>query len=127
MNHRFIPQIIDPNSKLEAAAREFNYNNPEVFFILERRVRELMNEVVGLVGMGPVFEDFRWKTPHTTLEHLKNPDTGEPFKLNNNHRSYYTRWFVQRNPQWEKRIRTRRLGSRQVLPRSWDEDWYEVA
>ena len=127
MIRRFMPQLIDPDSKLEAAAREFNYNNPEVFFILEARVRHLMNTVTGpWVGMGPVFEDFRWKTPTTTTEHLKNPDTGEAFKLNNNHRSYYTRWFIQRNPHWGQRIRTRKLGSRQVLPR-WDEDWYEVA
>ena len=72
--------------------RDFHKNNPQVLDRLENMTRNLINRGRPRIGMGMLFEVMRW-------EHYMKTE-GEPFKLNNNYRAFYSRLIEQNHPEW---------------------------
>lgn len=63
--------------------RQFHADNPHVLETIIRRAR-ILNSRDQRASMKLMFELLRW-------DHLMTTETDEPFKLNNNYTSYYTR------------------------------------
>lgn len=104
----FHPQKINPHCAQEHKARIFHFTNPHVFNLAEQLMSQAL-EKMETCGIKLVWERMRWHYLIETTDRSYNPDTGEPFKLNNNWHSYYARWLLQKHPEWEGRIRLRAL------------------
>jgi hypothetical protein len=89
-----------PQTRLEREFQEFNAQNPHVYLELERRAARLIRAGVRRIGIALLYESARYDHAVQT--------NGEPFKLNNNHRAFYARMLIQRNPAWAGIIETRR-------------------
>ena len=73
--------------------REFHYNNPQVYDRLVSMTSNLLARGRPRIGMGMLFEVLRW-------QHYMKTE-GEPFKLNNNYRAFYSRVIERQHPEWE--------------------------
>lgn len=82
-----IPVSSDPNS-LSFRFWQFHEKNPHVYVELVRLVRLAMSRGRKRVGIGELWEILRW---NLTME-TEAPDG---FKLNNNHRSRYSRLIME--------------------------------
>ena len=76
---------------IEQEFRKFHKANPAVFSILVSRTRVLIAKGHKRVAIGMLFETMRW-------DHMLKT-TGEPFKLNNNYRAFYSRLIEQTYPE----------------------------
>jgi hypothetical protein len=74
---------------LEDRFREFHEENPHVYEEIVRLCRKAKERGRQRWGIGGVFEVLRWSWLKTT---------GEEFKLNNNHRAFYARLVMEREP-----------------------------
>ena len=72
---------------------QFHSDNPQVFSALVSMTRTLLGRGHRRIGMGMLFEVLRW-------EHYMKTN-GEPFKLNNNYRAFYSRLIENHHPEWE--------------------------
>lgn len=68
----------------------FHAANPHVGAFLEDAAWEAYQAGVRHFGIAAIFERARWRQEVETK--------GEPYKLNNNHRAFYARWLMERNP-----------------------------
>ncbi len=80
-------------SKLERAFWQFHMDNPQVYrllvdFAYQWRARRGPDTQMGI---GQLFERVRW-------EIALNTKGDEQFKLNNNHRAFYARLIMERQP-----------------------------
>ncbi len=90
------------DASLEERFRAFHEANPSVYE--ELRDLALAGRRRGLrrLGIGALFEVLRWNRMMSTV--------GDPdFKLNNNHRAYYARELMQREPRLAGIFETRAL------------------
>jgi len=71
---------------LAQAFRVFDDANPHVYAELVRLTDEWRRRRVTSLGVGMLWEVMRWNLTLSTA--------GEPFKLNNNHRSFYARKLI---------------------------------
>lgn len=78
------------NAPLAEAFREFDGRNPQVYAELVRLARGWAQRRGGTLGIGMLWEVMRW---NLTLQ--MRTTTDEPFKLNNNHRSFYARKIMR--------------------------------
>jgi hypothetical protein len=69
---------------------------------LERLAGEWFDSGKGVVGIGFLCEVLRW-------DHSVKTKSRDEFKINNNFRAHYARMMIDRNPEWEGRIRVRAL------------------
>ena len=69
---------------------EFHKNNPHVYELFEKFTFQIIQAGFKNYSANAVFERIRW---HTDIE-----TRGSGFKLSNNHRAYYARYFHIRNP-----------------------------
>lgn len=76
--------------KLERAFWEFHRANPHVYAELARLAREWVARTGGKLGIAMLFERARWELALQTR--------GGVFRLNNNHRAFYARLLMQREP-----------------------------
>lgn len=83
-----LPLFPDDKSKLEAAFWVFHKSHPEVYEKLVQLAREWRTKHVRRIGIATVFETARY-----TLDIERSDDDG--FKLNNNHRAYYSRLIMR--------------------------------
>jgi len=79
--------------ELEQAAREFHAENPEVWRLFVRFTLEVVDRGFKNYSVAAIFERIRWETDQADAEGRST------FKLNNNHRAYYARWFMASYPQ----------------------------
>lgn len=73
--------------------REFNKENPHVLERLTDMALKLKRKGHKRVGIAMFFEVLRW-------EHMRKT-TGDPFKLNNNFKAFYSRIIEKRTPELE--------------------------
>lgn len=83
---------------------EYHKQNPHVYELVEKFTFDVIHEGYEKYSINSVFERIRW---HTDIE-TKSKDK---FKLSNNHRAYYARYFMLRNPAYKNFFRTKELST----------------
>ena len=78
---------------------DFHQDNPHVYELFERFAFQAIQAGFKNYSANAVFERIRW---HTDIE-----TQGSGFKLSNNHRAYYARYFHTRNPDYDGFFRTK--------------------
>lgn len=88
--------------ELEDAAKEFHEAHPEVWRLFVKFTREMVARGFNNYSTNAIFERIRWETD------AADEDGRSTFKLNNNHRPYYARWYMNTFPEHRGffRIRT---------------------
>lgn len=76
--------------KLKREWWHFHKENPDVYELVERFTMDVIRRGFANYSINSIFERIRW---HTDIE------TGGDFKLNNNHRPYYARYFMHLHPE----------------------------
>ena len=87
--------------KLKIAWWNFHRENPHIWKMVERFPFEVIRAGYRHYSMSSIFERMRWHYNITTSD----PD----FKLNNNHKAYYARYFHHCHPQHDGFFRTREV------------------
>jgi len=82
---------------------QFHKDNPEVWNLFVRFTGHVIEAGYSNYSVNAIFERIRW---HTTVE-----TKGSGFKLNNNHRAYYARYFNHMFPQYGEFFRLRETRS----------------
>lgn len=90
---------------LEERAREFNAQNPGVYYDLVSLARYTKARGATKCGISMLWEVLRWKRMTGTA---RDP---EGFKLNNSYRAWYARMIMDREPDLVGFFETRRAGS----------------
>lgn len=83
---------------------EFHKENPHVYDLVERFTLDVINKGYNNYSINSVFERIRW---HTDIE----TKCEREFKLSNNHRAYYARYFMHLHPQYNGFFRTKETRS----------------
>ena len=83
---------------------EFHKNNPHVYDLVEQFTFDVINRGYNNYSINSVFERIRW---HTDIE----TKCEREFKLSNNHRAYYARFFHHLHPQHDGFFRTKETKS----------------
>jgi hypothetical protein len=91
--------------ELEDAAREFNLHNPQVWRLFVKSTNEMISRGFTHYSVNGVFERIRWETDQA------DDSGGSTFRLNNNHRSFYARWYADAYPQHRNFFRFRNMSS----------------
>lgn len=92
----------DAPSRLEAEFLEFHETHPDVFDLLVDFALQTRRAGWAHYGLATIYERVRW--------HLDvNEDRYGGFKLNNNHRAYYARLAMEREPELAGFFATRAL------------------
>lgn len=71
----------------------FHEANPQVYDLFSRFTQQAIDAGMKKMGVAFIFERMRWESMVVTK--------GDPYKLNNNYKSYYSRMFESKNPQYE--------------------------
>lgn len=90
-------------SKLEREFWAFHTAHPEVYDELVRLCRDLKSRGYHRFGIATVYEVTRWRS-------MMKYGSGNGFKLNNNHRAFYARLIMKREPDLGTVFNTRKLG-----------------
>jgi hypothetical protein len=78
-------------SRLERAFWRFHHNNPHVYAIFSRLCRQVRARGFAHYSVDAIWQRMRW---HFTIE-TSDPD----FKLNDHHRAYYARYYLEQHPE----------------------------
>ena len=91
-------------SKLETQFWEYHAKNPEVYLTLVRFARQVRAKrgPDAVFGIAALYERARWEILFESLRDQPTP------KMCNNHRAYYARLLMERNPDLEGIFRLRR-------------------
>lgn len=92
--------MLAPSTPLEVRFARFHRENPHILRRLEERALELHRQGEKRIGMAELYE-------HLRRQHIST--SGEPFRLNNSFRSYYSRFLIFRNLELDGVIETRPL------------------
>jgi len=90
-------------TKLQNKFKEFDDANPQIWELFVKYTQEVISAGKKRYSSKAVFERIRW---HTDIE-----TTSKPFKLSNNHRAYYARYFHEKYPEYDGFFRTKQLRS----------------
>jgi hypothetical protein len=93
----------DDDMKLRHQFEDFHARNPVVYTTLVRLARRARDVGRGELGIACLWERMRWEL----FVETDTPGAGEPFKLNNNHRAFYAREIMQREPDLDGFFRLR--------------------
>lgn len=99
------PEPKGGRSHAEEAA-SFHRKHPEIYDEIVALARTLTAAGHKRLGIGMLWETMRY---FRALHGL--PDPGEAYKLNNNHRSHYSRMIVEREPDLADKFELRELRS----------------
>jgi len=91
--------------EIEGAAKAFHLEHPDIWRLFVRFTNEAINRGFQNYSVNSIFERIRWETDMGGDGEIK-------FKLNNNYRPYYARWFMNTRPQYAGFFRTRELVSK---------------
>ncbi len=86
-------------TSLETKFLAFHIQNPQVYRQFERFAAQAIRAGRTILSASLIFERIRWETQVLTSD----PD----YKLNNNHRAYYARLWMETHPFTPIRFRTR--------------------
>ena len=81
---------------------DYHKSNAQVYDLFERFTMDVIKRGHKKYSANAVFERIRW---HTNVE----TEHGE-FRLSNNHRAYYARYFHWKHPEFDGFFRTKRVG-----------------
>lgn len=87
------------SDKLKRAWWEWHKQNPHVYKLFEKYTYDAINAGFEHYSVNAIVERIRW---HADIE-----TTGDKFKINNNHRAYYARYFHHMHPEHEGFFRIR--------------------
>ena len=82
---------------------EWHKENPHVWDLFEKYTKQVIDAGYDNYSVNAIFERIRW---HTDIE-----TKGDAFKINNNHRAYYARYFHVMHPEHDGFFRVRELKS----------------
>jgi hypothetical protein len=88
-------------NKLKMKWWEFHKDNPQIYQLLEKFTMQVIRRGFKNYSINAIFERIRW---HTDIE-----TTDPSFKLSNNHRAYYARYFHAQHPEYSDFFRTKEL------------------
>jgi hypothetical protein len=109
------PRTRTRHDELEQAAREFHAENPEVWRLFVRFTLEAVGRGFSAYSVAAIFERIRWETD------VADAEGRSTFKLNNNHRASYARWFMATYPQCRGFFRLREQSSKHQVAIDLDE------
>ncbi len=89
---------------LESQFLNFHARNPKVYELFQLFATQAILAGRKVLSAGLIFERIRWETMVITTD----PD----FKLNNNHRAYYARLWMDDHPDADGTFRTRQVRGR---------------
>ncbi len=90
------------SERLKRAWWEYHKESPEVYELVEQYTFQVIGRGYRNYSINSIFERIRW---HADIE-----TTGESFKLSNNHRAYYARYFHHLHPELNGFFRTKQTG-----------------
>ena len=90
--------------------KAYHKANPEVYDLICRFAAEAINRGHREYAIATIWERIRW---HIDIELNVG---GEEFKLPNNHRAYYARYWLEQHPQYPDFFRTATLRSMSNVP-----------
>ena len=90
-------------SKIETAFWHFHYQNPHVYALFNRFAMDLVDLGYRRLSASRIIERIRWETMVET--------TDPRFRINNNHRPYYARMWMKKNPTCGISFETRRVNT----------------
>lgn len=93
MNNRY--------EEMERAAVQFHLENPKVWEYFVQFTFEVIQRGFNHYSVNGVFERIRWEAD------LADAEGQSTFKLNNNHRPFYARWFMKAYPEYRGFFRLR--------------------
>ncbi len=82
-------------------AREYHEKYPLVWELFTKYTLELIRRGFRHYSCRAIFERIRWETDQASV------DGQSTFKVNNNHSSFYARWFMEVFPQYNGFFRIR--------------------
>lgn len=83
---------VDSEASLEDKFEAFHSSNPHVLVALEELAHQYLAAGRKRISIGMLYEVLRYTAGLRT--------TGDSYSLNNNHRAFYARLIVERNPAW---------------------------
>lgn len=96
--------------EMHEECKAFHAEHPEVWRLFVRFAFELIQRGFKNGGAGAIFERIRWEIAQA------GDDGKSSFKLNNNHRAFYARWFAATYPDHAEFFRTRTQISEDAPP-----------
>jgi hypothetical protein len=96
--------------QMRAAAVAFHEAHPRVWLLFLRFTFDRIDKGYKAYSVNAIFERIRWETGEAQV------DPEQEFKLNNNHRAFYARAFMHRNPSFAGFFRTREQTSKAGAP-----------
>lgn len=100
------------HEEMEEKALEFHQQNPKVWEYFVQFSMERIARGFAVYSVNGIFERIRWETDQADV------DGKSSFKLSNNHRAFYARWFMKAYPEYNGFFRLRPQRSK-ALP-AWD-------
>lgn len=97
-------QLQLPRNEREARFLEFHNENPVVYQMWDRFTRFAIMKGHKRVGAALIMERIRWETSMGLVD--SRPD-GERLKINDHHKAYYARLWMENNPQYRGLFQTR--------------------
>jgi len=98
--------------ELEESALEFHRRNPKVWALFIDFTQQMTDRGFRNYSAYAIFERIRWETDEADDEGRST------FKVNNNHRPYYARWYMQAFPEHRGFFRLRELTSETETPKN---------
>jgi len=95
--------------QIEENAKAFLKENPRAFGLFCQFTFEAIDKGFETYSAYAICERMRWEMTFFS-------DTPTEFKLNNNYRPYFARWFMQTYPQFDGFFRLRKLTSKDHEP-----------
>ena len=96
--------------QIEYSAEAFNKTYPKVWDLFVTFTQELYVRGFRNYSANAVFERIRWETDQADVSGKSE------FKLNNNYRAYYARWYMEYFPEHDGFFRIRRRTSENTNP-----------
>lgn len=96
-------------SELKYKWWEYHKENPHVYELVEKFTFDVIKRGYDRYSINSIFERIRW---HTDID-----TEGDKFKISNNHRAYYARYFMHLHPQYDGFFKTKELRSWRLFKR----------
>lgn len=81
--------------------KKFDEENPHIYDLFVRFAHEALAAGHKTLSASLIVERIRWEVDVVTR-------SDDPFKINNNHRAFYSRKFMTENPEFGEIFRTRK-------------------
>lgn len=94
--------LFNANSSQYLSFLRFHEQYPQVYRLFEQFAKQLLDKKWEKVGSKMIIERIRWEVATGSKDE-------DGFKINNNYTCYYSRMFMQNNPQYGQCFETREI------------------